>query len=422
MIPEKQLSASIAHAINTIIEKVKFVKNIFQDINKEHGTILLVGGAVRDILLQKPFDHIQDFDFEIYNLSIDKLTLILKKYGNVDLIGKSFGVLRLHGIDVDWSLPRKDSKGRKPEVAIDQNMSYKDACGRRDLTMNAICINMLTHELIDPYNGLQDIKNKILRSPNVHFFADDPLRLLRVMQFAGRFEMKIDEQLSKVCAHMDSSKLVQERIEQEFVKLFIHSKNPSLGLIWLESIGKWDDFLPDVENKKKLYEAIDFLAHQTIVHEEKIILIWAVFFILSNQHDVKKLRSVIKKYRLHKDRQVAIMAYCQQYALAQKVEDDFSVKLLAHVLAPHATIKNICMVLDCLHENMQAKKLYEAAQKLNVLVAPIAPLLSGVDLQEYAQARALGDLLKKAYHLQLERNITCKKKLIEVVRNIEVKI
>ncbi len=420
MITEKQLSDSIAHATNTIIEKVKFVKNIFQDIDAQHGRILLVGGGVRDILLQKSFDQIQDLDFEIYNLSLAKLTTILKKYGNVDMIGKSFGVLRLHGIDVDWSLPRKDSKGRKPEVTIDPEMSYKDACARRDLTMNAMCINMLTNEFIDPYNGLHDLQNKILRSPNLDFFADDPLRLLRVMQFAGRFEMKVDDQLSKICANMDTSLLAQERVEQEFEKLFIYSKIPSLGLLWLDSIGKWNEFLPDIENKKNIYEAVNFLAISKISNEEKIILMWTAFFIVSDQYTVKNLRSLIKKYSLHKDRQSAIMAYCQQYEFAQKAQDDFSIKWLAYSLNAHANIKNMCMLLQSLQEIKHAKQLHDNAQKLHVLIAPIASLLCGSDLQEYAQGRSLGDLLKKAYRLQLEKNIQSKKELIAMLQNITV--
>lgn len=421
MIPEKQLSDLIAHAINTILKKVKFVQNIFQDIHAAQGKVFLVGGGVRDIVLQKSFNQIQDLDFEVYNLSLDKLTMILKKYGIVDMIGKSFGVLRLHGIDVDWSLPRKDSKGRKPQVSLDPNMSYQDACARRDVTMNAMCINMITHEFIDPYNGLQDLKNKILRSPHLDFFADDPLRLLRVMQFVGRFAMNVDEQLSKLCENIDTSMLAQERVEQEFSKLFTHSKKPSLGLIWLDSIGKWNEFLPKIEDKKKLYEAVDFVATQNVFAEEKIILMWSVFFIVSNQHDVKKLRNAIKKYSLHKDRQAAIMAYFQNYLYAQKADDEFSIKWLAHVLDSHANIQNMCMLLQSLHEKIQAKKIYDSAKKLDVLIAPIAPLLSGSDLQKYAQGKALGDLLKKAYHLQLEKNIESKKELLELVKNIAMK-
>ena len=68
MIMQKQFLDSIAHAATTIIEKVRFVKDIFQDIHDLHGRIILVGGAVRDIVLQKSFDQIQDLDFEIYNI------------------------------------------------------------------------------------------------------------------------------------------------------------------------------------------------------------------------------------------------------------------------------------------------------------------------------------------------------------------
>jgi tRNA nucleotidyltransferase (CCA-adding enzyme) len=97
MITQKQLCDQIAHAVDNIIEKVKFVKNIFKDIHDARGKVLLVGGAVRDIVLEKSFHESQDLDFEVYRISLEELTVILEKYGKVDFVGRSFGVLRLSG-------------------------------------------------------------------------------------------------------------------------------------------------------------------------------------------------------------------------------------------------------------------------------------------------------------------------------------
>ena len=184
----------------------------------------LVGGAVRDLLLNL---SIKDVDIEVYNLQPEVVEKILRQFGPVSLVGKVFGVFRVHGLDVDWSLPRADSPGRKPEVKIDPFMSYHNAFVRRDLTINAMGIDLSTSELIDPFNGVHDVKKKILRSPDTRFFIQDPLRFYRVMQFIGRFEMVPDEKLDTLCSRMDISDVSRERIEQEFKKLLLKSVRPS---------------------------------------------------------------------------------------------------------------------------------------------------------------------------------------------------
>ena len=73
----------------------------------------------------------------------------------MSVVGKAFGVLRVHGLDVDWSLPRADSPGRKPTVVIDPFMPVEVAARRRDLTMNAMALDLMTDEFIDPCNGMR---------------------------------------------------------------------------------------------------------------------------------------------------------------------------------------------------------------------------------------------------------------------------
>ena len=229
--------------LEKLFKKQPRIKKIVDEIYKNGGTALLVGGAVRDILLNR---DPKDIDIELYGLKIDEIQKILKKFGNVSLVGKSFGVLRLNGLDVDWSVPRRDSKGRKPKVELDPAMSYEDAFRRRDLTINAMGIDLKTGKLIDPFGGLQDLKDKILCAPDKKLFSEDPLRFFRVMQFVGRFEMLPDEELNKLCKKMDLSKISRERIEAEFTKLFLKSCRPSLGIEWLQKIGRLKEILPEV--------------------------------------------------------------------------------------------------------------------------------------------------------------------------------
>jgi len=184
-------------------------------IQEQGGVSYVVGGTVRDLVLGR---GIKDIDIEVHGISLNSLEETLKKFGVVKLVGKKFGVLRLHGFDVDWSLPRRDSCGRKPTVEIDPHMTIEQAAKRRDLTMNAMAIDLnyvaqnfetisknfdqklseeesfknIGLEIIDPYDGLKDLQEKKLRMVDEALFLEDPLRFFRVMQFVGRFEMLPD--------------------------------------------------------------------------------------------------------------------------------------------------------------------------------------------------------------------------------------
>jgi len=238
------------------------IKPIIQAIKQAGGIPYLVGGCVRDLVIGR---ELKDFDIEVHKLSLEQLETILKKFGPVMLVGKKFGVLRIAGLDADWSLPRKDSKGRKPTVAIDPAMSIGEACRRRDVTMNAMALDLgyvveheseleknVTTHIIDPYGGLDDIHNKRLRAVDQTLFLEDPLRFFRVMQFIGRFEMIPDQALNNLCASMDlkdattNAPLARERIYEEIKKLLLKSRRPSLGFRWLVDIKRLQELFPEL--------------------------------------------------------------------------------------------------------------------------------------------------------------------------------
>ena len=175
---------------------------------------------VCNIIMQIP---ITDVDVEVYGISIASLQSILAQYGRVDYVGKSFGVLRIVGFPIDWSIPRKDQSGRKPEVSLVPDLPVEVALQRRDVTMNAMAIDVGTGELHDPFGGRQDIAQKILRTPDPIFFAQDPLRFYRVMQFISRFDCYPDQELTQVCKTIDISGVSRERIAGEFEKLIYQS-------------------------------------------------------------------------------------------------------------------------------------------------------------------------------------------------------
>lgn len=401
--------------VSKIVQKKKFVKDILQNIAQSSGRALLVGGAVRDLFLDVPM---QDLDFEVYGLTLEQLQTILEQYGPVSLVGKSFGVLRLHGLDVDWSLPRKDSCGRHPVVQYDSLMSYKQAFIRRDLTINAMGIDMQSFELIDPYHGLQDIERQILRAPDLDFFAQDSLRLLRVMQFAARFAMSVDERLSAACAAMDMSLVSKERIEQEFLKLFLQASKPSIGLRWLVQIGKFHEFLPGVQISDLLFDQVDAAAAQSYHSDhEKLVVIWAVVashlehlvipqlgYVTSQ--DKQQVMQLIKRITQHDEflQQIADVVMYGMMNLSQA--SHAQIRWLACWLSQHKI--SICLLTQfqavrCCPQ--QAEQLFQQALALQVADNAQPAILSGKDFLDVASGVQVGQLVKQAYQIQMDEAV-----------------
>ncbi len=210
------------------------VASICRAIESRGGRSIVVGGCVRDALLGVAT---KDIDIEVYNLNLDELESILGDFGFVLRVGRSFGVLRIKSLDIDFSLPRRDSKvgdgHRGFDVACDPGLSFEQAGLRRDLTINSIGFDPNSNMLLDPHNGRADIEAGILRATDAEHFSEDPLRGLRVAQFAARFEMTADDELIGLCEALDLSELSAERLHGEFEKLLLRGSKPSIALEFL---------------------------------------------------------------------------------------------------------------------------------------------------------------------------------------------
>jgi tRNA nucleotidyltransferase (CCA-adding enzyme) len=224
--------------------------NICEAIGYAGGRALLVGGYVRDGFL-----GIQggDYDIEVFGLGLDEVIKALEPIGKLNLVGKSFGVIKM-GTSIDISLPRSDrsiGSGHKDFVAsIDPNMPYFRACLRRDLTINAIMLDPLTGEYIDPLNGRDHIRDKLIVHADEKAFSEDPLRVMRVAQFASRFEFDIDEITTQLCADAVKSltTISHERVFMELEKILVKSENPSIAFRWLNRIGALEILFPEIYN------------------------------------------------------------------------------------------------------------------------------------------------------------------------------
>ena len=213
-----------------------------QAIRSAGGQPRLTGGCVRDWLLGLAP---KDFDVEVFGLDYEKMRRALAPFGPTDLVGRSFGVLKLRidGTEYDFSLPRRESKTgaghRGFAIAPDPHLTEAEAAARRDFTINAIAYDPLGDRLIDPHGGVADLKKKILRHTSAAF-AEDPLRVLRGMQLAARFDLTMAPATIALCrAIRDSFKeLAVERVWGEWDKWATLATKPSAGLTVLKET-KW---------------------------------------------------------------------------------------------------------------------------------------------------------------------------------------
>ncbi len=213
------------------------------------GRPRLVGGCVRDWLLGlEP----KDFDIEVYGMDYEQMGRALAPFGPTDLVGRSFGVLkvRLDGVEYDFSLPRRESKTgaghRGFAVAADPTLTEAEAAARRDFTINAIAYDPLEDRIWDFYGGAEDLKKKILRHTSAAF-VEDPLRVLRAFQFAARFELTLAPETAELCRSIRDtySELAVERVWGEWDKWATKAVKPSFGLIALSQAG-WLSHFPEV--------------------------------------------------------------------------------------------------------------------------------------------------------------------------------
>src|SRR6185436_12346643 len=188
------------------------ILDLAQAVRAENGRALLVGGCVRDELMGK---QPKDWDIEVYGIKPERLRELLDQFGSVNLVGEAFTVYKL-GPHLDVSLPRRERKSGRGHRSFfiegDPDMSIDEAAARRDFTINAILKDPLTHEVLDPFNGREDIERKLIRAVLPETFPEDSLRVLRAAQFAARFEFEIEPGTVALCRAIGLSDLPAERI------------------------------------------------------------------------------------------------------------------------------------------------------------------------------------------------------------------
>jgi tRNA nucleotidyltransferase (CCA-adding enzyme) len=247
--PEQDIEPSLTLPVHDVPESTRTLASA---IAKAGGRALVIGGAVRDKLMGK---SPKDWDVEVYGLDTENLIQVLSTLGQVDAVGKQFGVLKIviGDEDFDVSVPRREVKTgsghRDYEIQPDPTMTIKEAARRRDFTMNTVAMDPHTGETFDPYGGVNDIKNRLLRATDPGVFVEDALRILRGAQFAARFGMTVDPNTMRLMqeASPELADLPVERVGTEWRKLLMKGEKPSLGMDVMKQTGALKILHPELD-------------------------------------------------------------------------------------------------------------------------------------------------------------------------------
>ncbi len=419
----------------------------------------LVGGCVRDALAGHP--HQKDFDVEVFGVDCDQLVAALSRWGRPDLVGRSFGVVKLttqSGHEYDFTLPRKDSKiapGHKGfEVAFEPGIGLREAAARRDFTINSIMYDPRKREALDFFGGQEDLQNRVLRHKSAAF-GEDPLRVLRGMQFAGRFDLTGAPETLEISRRMKCSfgELAVERVRDEWFKWAQRSRRPSAGLRFLAET-EWIDHFPEIKalmgvpQEPEWHPEGDVFVHtchccdamvalpawQAADPESKAVYMLAVLAhdfgkpgcthravkdgrerIVSPGHEsagVEPARAFLERIRTPVSIVQRVLPLVQNHLFHLETISDRAVRRLARRLSPE-NIEGLCVVMSAdsmgrpprpavIPENVKA--LLAKAYELEVRQSPAPPILQGRHLLAIGlkPGKHLGEILEKAYEAQLE--------------------
>lgn len=428
----------------------KIVQTVVAAITAAGGRALLVGGAVVDMIQNR---EVKDWDVEVYGLDMPEIENALQSY-DPNRAGAKFGVLKLNskkvdGLDIDVSVPRRDNKVGKGhadfEASLDAHMAPEDAALRRDFTINSLALDPMTGEVIDPFAGVQDAEEGILRATNPYTFVEDPVRPLRAMQLSARKCPIATQSLADLCRTMvdDFQHLSSERVFEEFNKLLLKSEKPSVGLRFLQACG-WLRHFPELADlvgcaqHPEWHPEGDAWEHSLVVldnaakYRDKVPEDWRLAFMYGAMlHDVGKPSTTDDELKALKHDQAggplaqAFMArltnqkgliekvvavvvnHMQPYQLSQGDARPPAWKRL-HNKVPLGIIGYMSLSDGTAHpdkteaDHRPSKLCWQYAEEFGV--EKVAPLLQGRDLAAagHKPGPAFGKALQAAYEAQLD--------------------
>lgn len=418
-------------------------------ISREYGRAYVVGGSVRDHHLGLP---VKDYDVEVFGIQEHALPGLLSAFGKVDLIGKSFGVYKLTSDEgtFDFSLPRLETKNGSGytgfDVEVNHQLTMEEAAARRDFTINAVYHDVLSGEFFDPYKGLKDLQDCVIRHTSAKF-SEDPLRVLRAFQFSSRFNFRVAPETIALCRSIkdEFAHLSTDRVWVEWEKWATKSKNWEIGLRFLDAC-EWLEHFPLLHKLKSIEQSPKWHPEGN-VFEHTCHCLGAMSRIETPIADRGVMAFAVLTHDLGKithtqiDADGKITAYGHEAASGPLAEEflrsirssnhyiervvplvihhmfqnhgisDTSVRRMALRVSP-ATIEELCALMECdkrgrpPHPDVcpeEIKEILEIARRCNVGSVKPSPLILGRHLIELGvnPGKQMGAVLHQCFEAQL---------------------
>ena len=453
----------------------KIIETIATDLKAYNASAVVVGGAVRDHFLGLVC---KDYDVEVYGLNrLEELEHILRQYGSVNLVGKSFGIVKFvhEGEEYDFSFPRTEQKvdrgHRGFDVSCNGFMNFEEASLRRDFTVNALGYDVLKKEFLDPYGAKEDMQKKELRHINTITFMEDPLRVYRAVQFCARFGYTLAKETFELCHNMVAKNMLEElpkeRLYVEFTKLLLKSKKPSVGFELMRNLGITQKHFPelhaliDIPQSPVWHPEGDVWIHTLMCLDKMVTLktndekhnLKMMFAILCHDFGKATHTQITPEKISAIGHERAGLKPTENFLYRLTNEHDFInsvLPLVEHHLAPsiyhrgkakNATIRRLATKVnleelvtvaraDFLGRTTKAslKGIYEAgdwmlkkAKELDVYNKPLKALFQGRDLIAlgFKPSKEFKELLNLVYNEQLEGRVVNKRDAIEFIQRLK---
>lgn len=387
-------------------------KQVRKVIKSAGGKMYQIGGVVRDELLGKIS---KDLDLLVVGVELDDLAKVLKPFGKVNMVGKSFGILKFvptgstEDEDIDISVPRIDSKstgaGHKDfEVQLGKGITLQQDQLRRDFWINQLAKDVDTGEIVDTDGkGMKDIKNKQIRMISPTSFIDDPLRMLRAVQFAARFEFKIEKETFKQMKQQAKtiSTVSADRFTEEFKKLFTKSKSPSHGVKIMFASGLMKNIFVSAKLNSIDLDTIDKLDKKSFAAFMGLILV--------DYGDRAKSVSKSAAKLSNKDAD-SVQSIVDFVRFEKKILGDM-VELVKF------SQKNDILIIDKYLDAKGKKSLTSVLNSLRVKSIKDLPI-DGRDLKAMGfKGKMIGDVLNFAFEYAVRNNTKVKGKILNAIKS-----
>lgn len=391
------------------------------------GRALLVGGFVRDLLL----DHTPgDLDLEVFGIEAPQLQALAQRLARGKLVGKDFGILKLDGLDV--SLPRAERQaGQEGFFQASPWLTFAEASRRRDFTLNALACDPLTGELFDAWGGLADLRAGILRPVAQETFVEDPLRVLRALQFVSRLPLTPAPLTRSLCQQLAPvlPSLPRERIFEELKKLLLKSRWPERGIQLALETGVLQALLPELPlsppHTPLLRRLARLVSHRPDDEEQALalgmaLLLWELAAAhplpplqvepVTSLSSLNALLPVLDRFTHDRRLRQRLFSILLLKGCPDCVYTQHKSSAAVRRLALHGSLSLLIAAERCVAEAEERSTpaldwLEQEARQLQVLAHPEPMWIQGRDLAELglSQGPLMGKLLKRLYAAQLDR-------------------